>query len=139
MRRSFSARTAKIAVLAAAMIGAATVACSNAESDGGSARQVTVVGSGEVRGAPDVLNADIGVEFTATDVSGAISGANERARAMMDAVTADGVAREDIRTTGLSLQPEYATPGIEGGSRTVSGYLATNTVRVVVRDLGKAS
>ncbi|MBF6175377.1 SIMPL domain-containing protein [Nocardia blacklockiae] len=96
-------------------------------------RDVTVVGTGQVRGAPDTLNADLGVEVTAPDVSTAIQTANGRAAAVNDAVAAAGVAREDIRTTDVSLQPQY------GPDRTVTGYRATNTVHLTVRDLSKAS
>lgn len=128
---------AGVAVLTAVVLGTGAVACSSSDSD--TPREVTVVGNGQVQGAPDILNAEIGVEVTAPDVSGALSEANERVQAMIDAVTADGVAREDIRTTQVSLQPEYASPGVGGGSRSVSGYQATNTVRIAIRDLGKAS
>jgi uncharacterized protein YggE len=128
------ARTALV-VLTTLMLGAGTAACSGSDEQ----NEVTVVGTGEVRGAPDILNADIGVEVIAPDVSGAVSQANERVQAIIDAVTAAGVAREDVRTTEVTLQPDYDYPGSGGGSRAVSGYRATNTVRITIRELGNAS
>lgn len=132
-------RIARAVVVAstALTLGTGTVACSDYESE--NPREVTVVGTGQVQGAPDILNADVGVEVVAPDVSGAVSEANAHVQAIIDAVTAAGVAREDVRTTEVTLQPEYAMPGVGGGSRTVSGYRATNTVRITIRELGNAS
>lgn len=123
------------------LAGAATFALvvSGCSSSSDTPKEVTVVGKGEVRGAPDILNANVGIEATAPDVSGAVSAANERARAMIDALTGAGVAKEDVQTSELSIQPEYANPGPLGGASTISGYRATNSVRIVVRDLSKAS
>lgn len=102
-------------------------------SDSGTSREVTVVGTGQVRGAPDTLNADVGVEVTAPDVSTAIESANAKASAVDDAMVNAGAKREDIQTTDVSVQPQY------GPDQKVTGYTATNTVHVVVRDLPKAS
>ncbi|WP_068280549.1 SIMPL domain-containing protein [Aldersonia kunmingensis] len=144
MRRVSSAADSKrhtitrsaLVAFAALTLGAGTVACSSSNDN---PREVTVVGTGEVRGAPDILNADVGVEVIAPDVSGAVSEANAHVQAIIDAVTAAGVAREDVRTTEVTLQPEYAMPGAGGGTRAVSGYRATNTVRITIRELGSAS
>ncbi|MFI9506682.1 SIMPL domain-containing protein [Nocardia sp. NPDC052566] len=123
------------AIAAIAGTGLLLTGCGSA--DGGADRDVTVVGTGKVRGAPDSLNADIGVEVTADNVSAAISGANEKSKAMTDAMVAAGASREDIRTNDVAIQPQYAN-GPDGGN-TVIGYRATNMVHVVVRDLPKAS
>ncbi|MFD6154897.1 SIMPL domain-containing protein [Nocardia sp. NPDC060256] len=120
-----------VAVLATATV----VVTGCGSSDSGPEREVTVVGSGQVRGAPDILNADIGVEVTADNVSAAISRANDRAKAMTDAIVGAGATKEDVRTTDVSIQPQYAG----GTDNTVVGYRASNSVRVVVRDLSKAS
>lgn len=127
------------AAAAVAMAAGVVAGCADVSSGEGPVREVSVVGTGEVRGEPDVLRAEVGVEVTAPDVSGAVSGANERSRAMVDALTAAGVDRADIQTTEVSITPEYASPGTGGGTSTVSGYRATNTVRIVVRDLDNAS
>lgn len=101
--------------------------------------EVSVVGTGEVRGAPDILNADLGIEVTGPDVSSATDAANAKAQAMINAITAAGVKKEDVRTSELSIRPEYANPGAAGGANTISGYQVTNSVRVVVRDLESGS
>lgn len=101
--------------------------------------EVTVTGTGEVRGTPDLLRADIGVEATAPDVSTAVTQVNSKAQAMIDAIVGAGVKREDVQTAKLTINPQYASPGAGGGSRTISGYQAENSLRIVVRDLPKAS
>ncbi|WP_378734432.1 SIMPL domain-containing protein [Nocardia brasiliensis] len=132
MRRMtrWSAAIAALAVTTALVTGCG-------KSDSGPEREVTVVGSGQVRGAPDILNADIGVEVTADNVSAAIDRADAKARAMTDAMVGAGLPREDVRTTDVSIQPQYA--GGPDDNNTVVGYRATNSVHVVVRELSKAS
>ncbi|QIS06579.1 DUF541 domain-containing protein [Nocardia brasiliensis] len=122
--------------VAAAVTVSTVVLAGCGKDEPGAERDVTVVGTGQVRGAPDILNADLGVEVRADKVSAAVAKANEKAKAMTDAMAEAGVTREDVRTTDVSIQPEYA-----GGTdrNTVVGYRAGNSVRVVVRDLAKAS
>nr|WP_308188295.1 SIMPL domain-containing protein [Nocardia australiensis] len=120
----------------AAIAGTTGLLAGCGKSDSTTGREVTVVGTGQVRGAPDTLNADLGVEVNADNVSMAISGANEKSKAMTDAMVAAGLTREDVRTTDISIQPQYAS---DAGGRAIIGYQATNTVHAVVRDLSKAS
>ncbi len=61
-----------------AATAALTVSLTACGSSDNAAKEVTVVGSGQVRGAPDILNADIGIEVVAPDVSGAVSEANDK-------------------------------------------------------------
>ena len=94
-----------------AATAALTVSLTACGSSDNAAKEVTVVGSGQVRGAPDILNADIGIEVVAPDVSGAVSEANDKARQMIDAIVAAGVAPEDVQTSDLSVQPQYDASG----------------------------
>ncbi|MFI5780965.1 SIMPL domain-containing protein [Nocardia sp. NPDC051570] len=125
----------RITGIAAALAGTAVLVsgCGHSDSDSGSGREVTVVGTGQVRGTPDTLNADLGVAVTAGDVSTAVDTANARAKAVIDGVVGAGAKREDIQTTDVSVQPQY------GPDQHVSGYNATNSLHIVVRDLPKAS
>ncbi|GAA3177741.1 hypothetical protein GCM10020255_069910 [Rhodococcus baikonurensis] len=79
---------------AAAALTVSLTACGSSDN---AAKEVTVVGSGQVRGAPDILNADIGIEVVAPDVSGAVSESNDKARQMIDAIVAAGVAPRTYR------------------------------------------
>ena len=92
-----------------------------------------VNGVGEVQGAPDTLTTRIGVQATAEDVTAAIEEANAAVAEVTDAVIAAGVAREDIQTQQVSIDPQYSG-ALPGGTSTISGYQATNTLQVTVRD-----
>ena len=62
--------------------GLAVIGVSGCDADsapaGGSPRQVTVVGTGEVQGVPDALTADVSIEFNAADVTTAMNQTGER-------------------------------------------------------------
>ncbi|GAA1455954.1 SIMPL domain-containing protein [Williamsia maris] len=121
---------------------AAVTACGSDSSPASSSADgppaVTVNGVGEVQGTPDTLTAQIGVETQATDVTAAIGQANSSVRTVTDAVVSAGVDRKDVQTQQVSITPQYAG-ALPGGSNAISGYQATNTLRVTVRDLAKAS
>ena len=98
-------------------------------------RQVTVIGSGEVKGIPDTLTANVSIEFTAPDVTTAMNQASARQQAVIDALAASGIDRADISTTNVTLQPQFG-----GGDRpTIIGYQANNSISVKIRRLDAAS
>jgi uncharacterized protein YggE len=111
-------------------------ALSGCDSDRSAAnpRQVTVVGTGEVQGTPDTLTADVAVEFTAPDVTTAMDRTDQRQQAVINALTGSGVDSKDISTVNVTLQPQY-----EGGTGTITGYRAANTIRVKIRKTDAAS
>ncbi|MCV7385668.1 SIMPL domain-containing protein [Mycolicibacter longobardus] len=117
------------------LAGLATTALAGCDAaPGGGAeipREVTVVGSGEVQGVPDTLTTEAGIEFVAGDVTSAMNQTSERQQAVIDALVDAGVDRKDISTTQVSLQPQYGNPE-PGGSASITGYRAGNTIRVKV-------
>ncbi|MFT3900794.1 MAG: SIMPL domain-containing protein [Gordonia sp. (in: high G+C Gram-positive bacteria)] len=88
---------------------------------------------------PDTLSATIGVEAQADDVSSAINQTSEKITKITDALAAGGVDKKDVQTQQVSINPRYATPGRDGGTPSISGYEANNTVAIKLRDLTKAS
>ncbi|QCB51278.1 DUF541 domain-containing protein [Rhodococcus sp. PAMC28707] len=115
-----------------------TAGCGNNSASADGPPGVNVNGVGEVEGTPDTLTAQIGVETMAGDVTTAIDQANTAVGTVTDAISAAGVDREDIQTQQVSINPQYSG-GMLGGTSEISGYQATNTLRVTVRDLSKAS
>jgi uncharacterized protein YggE len=99
-------------------------------------RQVTVAGSGEVKGTPDTLNVNASIEAIAPDVTGAMNQTSDRQQAVINALVDAGVDRNDISTSQVSLQPQFA-PTTD--STTISGYRASNTIDVKIRQLDAAS
>jgi uncharacterized protein YggE len=96
-------------------------------------RQVTVVGSGEARVAPDVATVQIGVESSAATTQEALTQNNAAAQAVIEQIKQLGVADKDIQTSGLSIGATYAQDG-----RQITGYTVSNMVSVTIRDLAKA-
>jgi uncharacterized protein len=121
-------------VLALGLAFASSACDSTPQRVGDTARQVTVVGSGHVQGVPDTLTANVGIEFTAPDVTAAMDQTNARQQAVINALTGAGVDRKDISTTEVSLQPQYDNSG-----GTVTGYRADNSIRVEIHPAGSAS
>ncbi|MTE14929.1 SIMPL domain-containing protein [Nocardia aurantiaca] len=124
----------RLTAICAATAGVTLLLTGCGSSDSAGDRTVTVSGTGKVQGTPDVLNADLGTEVSAADVSAAVDQANAKAKAITDAMVTAGAEREDIKTSDLSVHPAYGTDG-----HTITGYRATNTMHVAVRDLPKAS
>lgn len=107
--------------------------CDSAAPVQSNARQVTVVGSGEVEGVPDTVTAEIGIEVVGPDVTAAMNQTSERQRAVIDALKARGIDTEDISTTEVSLQPQY------GDNSAITGYRAANSIAVKIREPDAAS
>lgn len=119
---------------ATGLVAAATLSgCDSAPPVSANARQVTVVGSGQVQGVPDTLTADVAIEAVAPDVTAAMNQTNERQQAVISALAAGGIDPADIGTTGVNLQPQY------GETQVITGYQASNSIRVKIRKLDTAS
>lgn len=126
--------------LAAGLAVAALPACDkhSAAPPGANPRQVTVVGSGHVQGVPDTLTADVGIEFTAPDVTSAMNQTNDRQQAVINALVGAGLDRKDISTTTVTLQPQYGNAE-PNGTAAITGYRATNAIRVKIHPTDAAS
>lgn len=129
-----------IAAVAAGLTIAAMSACDkhNAPQPGANPRQVTVVGTGQVQGVPDTLTADVGIEFTAPDVTTAMNQTNDRQQAVINALTGAGIDRKDISTTEVTLSPEYNNPA-PSGTAAITAYRATNAIAVKIHPTDAAS
>lgn len=129
-----------IALAAAGLVVVALSACDkhSPTQPGANPRQVTVVGSGQVKGVPDTLTADVGIEFTAPDVTTAMNQTNDRQQAVIDALAGAGLDRKNISTTTVTLEPQYSNPG-PNGTAIISGYRATNAIQVKIHPTDTAS
>jgi uncharacterized protein len=96
-------------------------------------RQVTVVGHGEVQGAPDTATVQIGVESDAATAKDALAQNSAQAKEVQDKLTKLGVDAKDIQTSNFSINPTYGNDG-----RQVTGYRVSNMVTVKIRQLDQA-
>jgi uncharacterized protein YggE len=93
---------------------------------------ITVTGEGEAFGAPDIAVLTLGVEANAETVASARTQAADSMNAVIAALTAAGVAEEDIQTTRLSVQPRY---NFSGQVQEIIGFTVSNIATVKVRDI----
>jgi uncharacterized protein len=96
-------------------------------------RQVTVVGHGEIKGAPDTATVQIGVEAEATTAKDALAQNSAQAQEVQKKLTELGVDAKDIQTSNFSINPTYGNDG-----RQVTGYRVSNMVTVKISQLDQA-
>lgn len=132
------------AVLLAAAAGAGAVALGTAAGGpaqasggdppacGGHAPQLTVHGTGEASGTPNVLTLTLAVDVSAPSAQTALADDNGSTQAVVTALTGGGVARSDVQTTGLSIQPSYDKTGA------LTGYAVDNNVVATIHDVATA-
>lgn len=97
--------------------------------------RLTVVGIGSVDAKPDMARITMGVASRAATAAEAMSATSDTIARIFAELEAAGIAPEDLQTSNLSLSPVWQErPGREAQPE-VSGYEATNTINVRVRDL----
>jgi uncharacterized protein YggE len=96
---------------------------------------IAVSGLGKVAGTPDTLLLQLRVESRGADVTAALNAANSAVTKMVAALKAKGVAARDIKTSGLSVQPDYR---YEKETQRLIGYIASQSMSVKLHDLNKA-
>lgn len=95
---------------------------------------VSAIGSGSVTLAPDMASFSAGITTQDALVAPAQTANTTAMQAVIDALIAQGVAKEDIQTSSYSVYPVY---DYQTSAPTITGYEVSNTVTVIVRDLAK--
>jgi uncharacterized protein YggE len=93
---------------------------------------VTASGTGRVEVAADRAVATFVVEGTRPTAAAARAAGAEAADAVLAALAGAGVDREDLRTAGLDLAPQWDHDGTRPVRR---GFTVTNRIAATVRDL----
>jgi uncharacterized protein YggE len=107
----------------------------SAKSKRSDAGTIVVSGTGRVSVVPDIADVRVGVAVTKPKVDAARAEAAATMDAVLRAIDATGIARRDVRTSLLSIQPRFEYR--EGKPPKLTGYELTNVVEVTIRDLGK--
>lgn len=132
-------RPRTVLLLAASLltIGLVAVGCSPGDTtvvaSGEQQAGITMGGLGEARAAPDTGYLQVGVEVTRDTVAEARDAAAEAAGEVIASLKDNDVDEADIRTSDLSIYPRYDYRN--GDEPQITGYVVTNRVSVVVRDL----
>jgi len=100
---------------------------------------IIVVGEGSARVEPDIAVASIGVQVANEDVRAASSEAQELMNAVLTAIREQGVAEEDIQTSGFSIFADFGPIGPAGEQPQASLYRVSNNVNVTIRDLDQVA
>lgn len=129
---------ALVALLVLALMSAASAQAPKEPGDAGEPlRTIHVSGVAQAQAQPDRGVISLGVQTQAEVATEAIAQNNEAMQAVITALTEAGVAEEDIQTQLVQLQPQYQSPDepTTRGQGQIIGYMASNTVRITVRDL----
>jgi uncharacterized protein YggE len=81
------------------------------------------------------------VVTTGRTAKDALAANSELANRLLDAVRRNGIEPRDIQTARLSVTPQFARDRLDPdgeGVRKITGYVARNTLRLRLRDLGRA-
>jgi uncharacterized protein YggE len=131
-----------VGITAIGLAGLAATACTSAGASTANvatcspdSAKLTVQGTGLATGTPDTLTIDITISSTAATAQGALADNNNETEAVIAAFTAGGVTRQNIQTTGLSVQPNYT---LTNGTEVLTGYGVNNTVTAMITNLASA-
>ena len=126
--------------LAATAASAAAMAMSATGAHAGEV-QIPVTGplveltiSETVNSSPDLVMLSAGVNATAQTASAALQDNAQRMARVIAAIEGQGVAEQDIRTSEISLNPQYEWDEI-GRRQVFRGYQVSSTVQIRLRDI----
>ena len=93
-------------------------------------RSVIVNGTGRVSVVPDRLLLNLGVETRAPKVADALRTNNKAAQDLVKVLKDKGVSEKDIKTSQLSIYPQFDTTG-----RRITSYQVNNSVTATIRNI----
>ena len=99
---------------------------------------ITVSGEAHISVPPDLAQVDGGVTSEAKTAREASEANNAAMGKVLAALKAAGIAEQDLQTSRLSLQPEYANQS-KPGPNVVVGYRASNRVGIRLHDVSKVA
>ena len=130
-------------LLLASALAIGTVAMTNASAQSPSppiaapsdGTLLSVSASAEATRVPDVASLSTGVVTQAADANAALKANSAQMNKVVAAIRAAGIAERDIQTSGININPQYRYA--ENQPPTITGYQASNTVNIKVRDIAK--
>lgn len=96
---------------------------------------LSVSAQAEAKRVLDVATISTGVITQAADANAAMRANAEQMAKVVAAIKAAGIADRDVQTTGISIHPQYRYA--ENQPPAITGYQASNTVSLKVRDIAK--
>ena len=96
---------------------------------------LSVSAEAQAHRVPDVATISAGVVTQDADANAAMRANAEQMDKVMGAIRNAGIAERDIQTSGISVSPQYRYA--ENQPPAITGYQASNTVNLKVRDIAK--
>jgi uncharacterized protein YggE len=100
---------------------------------------ISVSGTGEAQGAPDLAYIQLGIDVVNVDVSVALADANTLMTAIQDAIKGQGIDQADLQTVNFNVYPEDVYDPATGQPTGERRYHVSNFLNVKVRDISKIS
>ena len=132
--RNRYATVALLAALALALVALAGCGDTTNVTAPAAANTVTASGAGTKQAVPDTAEMSFGVTTMSANAKSALDEAAKSAEQIAAALKKQGIADEDIQTQDISLYPQTVD---QGGKQVITGYQASLSVRVKVRDMAK--
>jgi uncharacterized protein YggE len=120
------------------LAGGWSVAAAQATRPDSMRAEIVTAATGEAQFVPDRAAVYVGVETRAPTAAAAARDNAQRQRAIIDAVVATGVSREQISTENYSVAPNTRYDQATQRSSVV-GYIVSNVVRVEVRRIDQVA
>ena len=135
---AFRNRCVTVALLAALALALVLLAgcgeVGTTTTAGAAANTVTASGAGTAQAVPDTAEMSFGVATMSPNAKSALDEASKVAEQIASALKKQGIADEDIQTQDVSLYPQTVD---QDGKQVITGYQASLSVRVKVRDIAK--
>lgn len=126
--------TAVLALVVALLLAPVSAWAQASPQSNAASRTITVVGEGTIPVEPDIARATIGVDVLQDSVREASAENRAAVEAVMQALQQQGIAHEDMQTSGFSVFAERYGP--EGPlDEEETRYRVTNSVSVTIREL----
>jgi hypothetical protein len=117
-----------VAVLVIIAVGFAGAAL-KPTSKSASPATISVTGSATVKGTPDTVSFQIGMETVNVNAVTALSMNNQRVKALEAALMKNGVTKKEMQTSGLDVSANTNNVG------TVTGFTVDDDLNVTMHDL----
>ncbi|HTY14897.1 MAG TPA: SIMPL domain-containing protein [Methanoregulaceae archaeon] len=121
-----------LAILAAIAVTGTVCAADTVSTD----RTITAMGTGSVIGTPDRAQISLAVETEDADVKAAQEENAVTMTKVMDALTAAGIPKDGLKTTGYNIYPVYDDTKFPGGQK-IKAYHVSNTLTVTLHDVNQ--
>ncbi len=109
-----------------------TAATASGSTGAAAGARITVTGVATVHGTPDTLTVQVGATTSSASATGALDKNNLEVATLEAVLASAGVAKADMQTSSLSLQPNLDRKG------KVTGYQASDNLAVVVHGLARS-